>query len=212
MTFELRPAVLEEAVRVIQRWSAGAESALWAADALRLLQQQAYGAAVAAGWYIDPGTGGLKSRHLGRQLMLIVSELSEAMEADRKDLNDDKLPRRKGAEVELADALIRLADLAGAGGDDWGAALLLMDRGAPWQDLDSGDDFSTGLLRVTGIVSAGMEGWSAFMAVRIARAILRLADRQGFDIAGALVEKMQYNAVREDHKLANRAQAGGKQY
>ena len=37
--------------------------------------------------------------------MLIVSEIAEAMEGERKDLMDDKLPHRKMAEVELADAL-----------------------------------------------------------------------------------------------------------
>jgi NTP pyrophosphatase (non-canonical NTP hydrolase) len=35
------------------------------------------------------------------------------MEADRKDLMDDKLPNRKGVEVELADCLIRILDFAG---------------------------------------------------------------------------------------------------
>ena len=45
--------------------------------------------------------------------MLIVSEVAEAMEGDRKDLMDDKLPHRKMIEVELADALIRIFDLAG---------------------------------------------------------------------------------------------------
>lgn len=46
-------------------------------------------------------------------MMLIVSEISEAMEADRKDLNDDKITNRLGEEVEMADALIRIKDYAG---------------------------------------------------------------------------------------------------
>lgn len=46
--------------------------------------------------------------------MLAVSELAEAMEGHRKDLADDKLPHRKMFEVELADALIRIFDMAGA--------------------------------------------------------------------------------------------------
>lgn len=46
--------------------------------------------------------------------MLTVSELSEAMEGHRKGLMDDKLPHRKMFEVELADALIRIFDIAGA--------------------------------------------------------------------------------------------------
>ena len=48
------------------------------------------------------------------KLALIHSEISEALEGHRKDLMDDKLPHRKMIEVELADAVIRIADLAGA--------------------------------------------------------------------------------------------------
>lgn len=63
-------------------------------------------------WWLDPETGVRKSRNKGEQLMLIVSEVSEAMEGVRKDLMDDKLPHRKMEEVELADALIRIFDYA----------------------------------------------------------------------------------------------------
>ena len=45
--------------------------------------------------------------------MLIVSEVAEAMEGERKNLMDDKLPHRKMAEVELVDAMIRIFDYAG---------------------------------------------------------------------------------------------------
>ena len=57
-------------------------------------------------------------RNKGELLMLIVSEIAEAMEGERKDLWDDKLPYRKMVEVELADALIRIFDYAGAFGYD----------------------------------------------------------------------------------------------
>jgi hypothetical protein len=58
-----------------------------------------------------------------QKLCLIHSEVSEAMEGFRKDLMDDKLPHRKMGEVELADAVIRCFDLAGACGFDLGAAI-----------------------------------------------------------------------------------------
>ena len=55
-----------------------------------------------------------KQRNIGELLMLCVSELAEAMEGHRKNLPDDKLPHRSMFEVELADCLIRIFDIAGA--------------------------------------------------------------------------------------------------
>jgi NTP pyrophosphatase (non-canonical NTP hydrolase) len=69
-------------------------------------------------WWHDPKTGEKLNRNKGELLMLIVSEVAEAMEGERKNLMDDKLPHRKMAEVELADALIRIFDYAGAYGFD----------------------------------------------------------------------------------------------
>jgi hypothetical protein len=48
------------------------------------------------------------------KLALVHSELSEALEGHRKDLDDDHLPEFKAITVELADAVIRICDLAGA--------------------------------------------------------------------------------------------------
>jgi len=64
-------------------------------------------------WWRDLETGQWLNRNINELLMLIVSELAEAMEGHRKDLMDDKLPHRKMFEVEIADTFIRLFDLAG---------------------------------------------------------------------------------------------------
>jgi len=69
-------------------------------------------------WWHDIHTGKRLNRNKGELLMLIVSEVAEAMEGERKDLMDDKLSHRKMAEVELVDALIRIFDYAGAFGYD----------------------------------------------------------------------------------------------
>ncbi len=69
-------------------------------------------------WWQDMNTGSPLKRNKGELLMLIVSEVSEAMEGERKDLMDDKLPHRKMAEVELADALIRILDYSAGFGYD----------------------------------------------------------------------------------------------
>lgn len=69
-------------------------------------------------WWQDVETGRPVKRNKGELLALIHSEISEALEGERKDLMDDKLPHRKMAEVELADALIRILDYAAGFGYD----------------------------------------------------------------------------------------------
>lgn len=120
--------------------------------AAEVLQDVCHGAAKTAGWWIDPKTGESITTNpycFSNKLMLIVSEVSESMEGDRKNLMDDKLTNRPMREVELADAVIRIFDLSGA---------------------------------------------------------------YGMDLAGAIVEKLAFNAMRPDHKLENRQAKGGKAY
>jgi len=77
-----------------------------------------HGLAKDAGWHDG------HQRETGTLLCLIHSEISEAMEGDRKNKMDDHLPHRKMFEVELADAMIRICDLAGREGLDLGGALV----------------------------------------------------------------------------------------
>jgi NTP pyrophosphatase (non-canonical NTP hydrolase) len=95
------------------------------ATAAGTLVAECHGRALRNGWWTDPKTGEslIGKRNVGETLMLIVSELSEAMEGHRKGLMDDKLPHRSMIEVELADAMIRIADMAGAMGLDLGGAV-----------------------------------------------------------------------------------------
>jgi hypothetical protein len=39
-----------------------------------------------------------------------------------------------------------------------------------------------------------------------------LAGSQGFDLGGAISEKLAYNAARADHKPENRREANGKKF
>jgi NTP pyrophosphatase (non-canonical NTP hydrolase) len=86
-------------------------------QAAATLTEQCHGASLHAGWWHDPKTGESVTTNpmcFSQKLCLIHSEVSEAMEGDRKALQDDKLPHRPMREVELADAVIRIFDLAGA--------------------------------------------------------------------------------------------------
>lgn len=108
--------------------------------------------AAAKTWWTDPKTGvDVRSNPLcfSNKVALIHSEVSEAMEGDRKNLMDDHLPHRPMREVELADAVIRIFDTAGG---------------------------------------------------------------FGMDLAGAIAEKLAYNAKRADHKVENRVKEDGKAY
>ena len=97
-----------------------------------------------SGWY---GEGDLRTSIT--KIALIHSEISEGLEALRKDLKDSHLPHRDGLEVELADAVIRILDLASA---------------------------------------------------------------RNLDVGGAIIEKLAYNQIRQDHKKENRAKEGGKKF
>jgi hypothetical protein len=111
------------------------------------LQYLCHQLARGAGWYTDPKTGEPKQMNAGERFMLMVTELAEGYEGHRVNKMDDKLPYRKSEEVELADAIIRECDYAGA---------------------------------------------------------------NNHDLARAILEKLVFNITRPDHKLAARAQEGGK--
>lgn len=98
------------------------------------LQDEIHQGNLLAGWWTDLDTGmdlaeqARKGTRFGKSLVaeklcLIHSEVSEAMEGARKNLQDDKLPHRPMIEVELADAIIRILDLAGALCLDIGGAI-----------------------------------------------------------------------------------------
>lgn len=91
-------------------------------------QRLAHATAMNAGWYRNPETGEPIVRNFGEVVSLMHSELSEALEAHRKGLRDDKLPHRSGIEVEFADCIIRILDTAQALDLDVAGAIIEKNR------------------------------------------------------------------------------------
>lgn len=95
------------------------------------LVRACYNAAFTSGWWNDTETGEdvrtwpskFMKLWVAAKLALVHSEVSEGLEGHRKGLKDDKLPHRDMLEVELADAVIRICDLAGGLGMDLGGAI-----------------------------------------------------------------------------------------
>lgn len=69
------------------------------------VQEEVHKIAKSKGWWN-------KEREMGTLICLCHSELSEACEADRKNLPSDKIPEFKGIEEEFADTIIRILDIS----------------------------------------------------------------------------------------------------
>lgn len=74
-------------------------------DLLYSFQGDVHKLAREKGWHDYP-------KSMPECIALMHSELSEALEADRKDLMSDKLTTRPGVEEEFADVIIRILDCA----------------------------------------------------------------------------------------------------
>lgn len=175
------------------------ETELLAFDGLRAAQKLAHDTATGAGWYVDPKTGSPIERNFGEVVALMHTELSEAVEAHRKNKRrDDKLPHRHGIEVEFSDGIIRILDTAAANRIDVAGAFIPCIRHlALYGDLPK---------RLPGIDQC---------AVNFACAIIRILEASqayGFDQAGSVLDKNAFNRTRADHKLENRRAEGGKSY
>lgn len=154
-----------------------------------------------------------------QQLMLVVSELAEALEADRKGrranlidyevqvARDSALPAEFRAKVqqasflnnvkdsvedELADAYIRLCDFVG------GFDLDIEEVAAEHETLECPENFGEALLGITAVVC--MTDYELDMAERTVGMALAhieaLCRKTGIDLATHIDLKLRYNATR----------------
>lgn len=161
-------------------------------------------------WWHNPATGERLVRNEGEMFMLMISELSEAMEGARKHLMDDKLPEREMLEVELADFIIRLLDWAGA------HSVLIMDRNVlPPIDSSNIGEWLFRMTKFLGLMSNVPLDNKTELGFYVCAAVRRtemFCDEFSLDLWAALKEKMAYNATRHDHTNEARLAPGGKKW
>lgn len=91
------------------------------ADGINFASDVAHDLASESGWWTDPETGEdvrnwppkFFKLWIITKLALCMTEGAEAIEGERKSLQDDHLAQYRMRDVELADMLIRILDLAG---------------------------------------------------------------------------------------------------
>lgn len=156
-----------------------------------------------------------------QKLQLVSTEISEATEGARKDLNDDHLPQHRMEIVELADALIRILDFGGK------YELMYTPVGDNFQLIGAEESVGSNHLGVVCVLSdftktfyvnqKGEENqarinllYSALIDALVACTVAR-----GYSynkLISVTHEKLAYNKTRLDHKKEQRLKEGGKKF
>lgn len=174
------------------------------------LQNKIHQQNVEMGWWDNP-------RPFSTFVCLFHSELSEAMEGDRKGLMDDHLPQYPMFQVELADFVIRCLDWLGSKNH---------------RDVEDNFDFFDInyenfdeielIARVHNGVSQAYQMYldkNGIADFDVRDGIMSCVEVcwhwckfNGIDLHQIILEKVEYNKHRADHKRENRKKEGGKKY
>ena len=173
------------------------------------LQNHIHEQNVEKGWWKSP-------RCFSTMTNLFISENSEALEGDRRNLMDDKLPKYPMRVVEIADMCIRVFDYLGSVGNSefvenlprryyrnedfqWNLSMCSKQLTDAWFDKEC--------------LLAKPVSYCKPLRRAIAIGFTMIRD-MGYDPVEIILEKHDFNAVRHDHKLENRTtgKPGAKAY
>ena len=178
-------------------------------DFINNLATEIHTECIRKGWWDD------MNRDIYQTLQLVNTEIAEATEGVRKGLMDDHLPHRIMEEVELADAIIRLLDLAGRYGWDYDELAI--------GDLKNFDDITSEAghhficTRAVIYLGTAIQFNDEPKVINLCYSeainyLLHVGKLRGYEVLAALREKFEYNKTRKDHTREARAAEGGKKF
>lgn len=176
------------------------------------LQNKIHQQNVEMGWWDNP-------RPFSTFVCLFHSELSEAMEGDRKGLMDDHLPQYEMFWVELGDFVIRCLDYLGSvnfSQEQWDDAISTHNNYGHWRSLcHSRTDLIANLHHCISSEFEIVDEHNCSPWLFISNSVLlsySYAIENYIDLNEIIIEKVEYNKHRADHKRENREKDGGKKY
>jgi hypothetical protein len=181
---------------------------------------------VLAGWWTDINTNlsTLETRNRAELMLLVDSEVTEADQGLKENINDDKLPHLPMFNVELGDVAIRLFDMIGAENSLYGdqVSIDVEALNAEMMALFVEKPVATSdqwFLEIVNRMSKGMEHIRKGRTVQHRQELISglvttfaIAESCGFDLFDVIEQKRAFNASRADHKIENRLKDDGKKF
>lgn len=112
---------------------------------------------------------------------------------------DDHLPHRKMEEVELADTMIRICDYCG----------LYEIELSGYIDCKKSKGINVYKNKLARLYFIHQEVTPKTLHIAV-YLIIKYCEDFNLDLEGAILEKLEYNKNRQDHKIENRKAKGGK--